>query len=69
MLQRKIAEILKEIPNVYGIANDILVLGYDDNDRDHENTLSRLLQIYRKVNLKLNKDRCHSICSSVPFLV
>ena len=37
--RKKIDEIFKMLPNVFGIADDILVLGYDDNGRDHSNML------------------------------
>ena len=60
-------EIFKDLPNVFGIADDILVVGYDSNGKDHDETLQQVLQMCRKVNLKLNKDKCHLRCSSVPF--
>ena len=67
MFQRKIDEIFKKLPNVFQITDDILVLSYDDNRKDHDNTLQRVLLIYRKVNLNLNKDKYHFRCSLVPF--
>ena len=36
MFQRKIDEIFKGAPNVFGTADGILVIGYDGNGRDHE---------------------------------
>ena len=66
MFQCKIDEILKDLPDVFGIADDILVVGYDSNGRDHDVTLWQVLQICRNVNLKLNKGKCHFRCSSVP---
>ena len=39
MFQQKIDEIFKYIPNVFGIADDILVVGYDSNGKDHDDTL------------------------------
>ena len=50
MFQRKIFKIFKELPSMFGIANDILVVAYDDNGRDHDNTLWRVLLIYREIN-------------------
>ena len=47
MLQRKIDDILINLPNVYGIADDILVVGYDSDGTDHDNTPWRVLQICR----------------------
>ena len=37
--QRKRDKILKEVPNVFGTADDILVRGYDHNGREHDNML------------------------------
>ena len=53
--------------NVFGIVEYILVVGYDDNGKDHDNTLSRVLQICKEANLKLNKDKCCFRCSPVPI--
>ena len=55
------------MPNVFGIADDILVEGYANDDRDHNESVQKVLQRYRKVNLKLNKDKCHFRYTSVPF--
>ena len=34
-----IDEIFKDLPNVFGIANDILVVDYDSNGMDYDDTL------------------------------
>ena len=68
MFQRKIDEIFKYLPNVLGITDDILVVGYDRYSKDHDDTLQRVLQICRQVNLKLNKDKCNFRCTQVPFI-
>ena len=67
MFQQKIVEIFKDLPNVFGITDKILVVGYDSNGKDHDKTLWQVLQICRSVNLKLYKDKCHFRCTSVPF--
>ena len=36
MFQWKIDEIFNDMPNVFGIADDILVLGYDKDGADHD---------------------------------
>ena len=51
MFQWKI-KIFKHLPNVFGIADDILVVGYDSDDKDHDEMLWHVLQICRHVNLK-----------------
>ena len=63
MFQHKIDEIFNDMPNVFGIMDDILVVGYDDKGRDHHDTVCKVLQRCSEVNLKLisklNKDKCH----------
>ena len=39
MFQRNIDEIFKELSNVFGIADNILVVGYEDNGKDYDKTL------------------------------
>ena len=67
MFQRKIDEVFKELSNLSGIADDILVVGYDSSGTHHDKTLHGELQICRKENMKLNKEKCHSRGTSVPY--
>ena len=66
MFQRKIDRIFNDIPNIFGIADDILVIGYDKDGADHKAVYNVLSQC-QDVNLKLNKDKCHFRCTSIPF--
>ena len=59
----------EKFKNVFDIADGILVVGYDTDGKDHDEMLQQVLQICRQVNIKLNKDKCHFRCMSVPFLV
>ena len=55
MFQRNLDEIFKELPNEYGwcgIADAILVVGYDNYSNDHDRSLSRVLQICLKESHK-----------------
>ena len=45
MLQQKIRKIFKDLPNVFGIEDDILIAGYDADGRDHDRTLRHIIQI------------------------
>ena len=36
MFQCKIDEIFKDLPNAFGIADDILVVGYNADGKDHD---------------------------------
>ena len=58
MFQRKIDKIFNDIPNVFGIADDILVTGYDKGGADHDEAVYSVLDWCQDVNLKLNKDKC-----------
>ena len=67
MFQRKIDEIFNDISNVFGIADDILVIGYDKDKADHDKVVYSVLKWCQDVNLKLNKDKCHFRCTSILF--
>ena len=67
MFQCKIDEIFNDMPNVFGIADDILVIGYNRNRTDHDETVYKVLKQCQDVDLKLNKEKCHLRCTSIPF--
>ena len=68
MFQRKIDVLFKNLPNGFGMADDILVAGYEADGKDYDDTLQRVLQGCRQVILKLNKGKCCFRCTSVSFL-
>ena len=56
------------MPNIVGITDDILVIGYDNNGTDHEcNNAQGATKMHEEVNLKLNKEKCHFRCMYIPF--
>ena len=67
MFQCKIDEIFSDMSNIYGITDDILVIGYDEDGADHDAVVNNVLRQCKEVNLKLNKDKCHFRCMSIPF--
>ena len=67
MFQCKIDKIFNYIPNIFGIADDILVIGYDKDGADHDKAVYKVLRQCQDVNLKLNKEKYHSRCMSIPF--
>ena len=67
MFQCKINEIFNDMPNIFGIADNSLVMGYDEDGTDHNEAVYNVLRHYKEVNLKLNKDKCHFRCTSIPF--
>ena len=48
------------MPNVFGIADDILIAGFDECGKGHAETLDKVQ------NLKLKKDKCLFRCMSIP---
>ena len=44
MFQCKIDEFFSDMPNVFGIADDILVIGYDEDGADHDTAVHKVLQ-------------------------
>ena len=67
MFQHKIDEIFNDMPNVFGIADDILVIGYDKYRADHDEAVYSVLRWCQEVNLKLNKETFHFRCTSILF--
>ena len=59
---KKRDEIFENLPNLFGIADDILNVGYDLMVKTMM-PLQKVLQICRQVNLKVNKDKCHFRCT------
>ena len=48
--------------------DDILIIGYNEDGEDHNAAVHKVLQQCEEVNLKLNKEKCHFRCTSIPFL-
>ena len=55
------------MPNVFGIADNILVIGYNKDGTDHDEVVYKVLKWCQDVNLKLNKEKFHFRCTSIPF--
>ena len=67
MFQCKIDEIFNDMPNVFGIGDTILVIGCNKDGTDHNEAVYKVLKWCQDVNLKLNKEKCHFRCMSIPF--
>ena len=67
MFQCKINNIFNDRPNVFGIADDILVIGYNNDRADYDEAVYNVLRQCQDVNFKLNKDKCHFRCTSILF--
>ena len=44
MFQCKIDETFSDMPNIFGIMDDILVIGYDESGADHAAAVHKVLQ-------------------------
>ena len=55
------------MPNVFGITDGMLVIGYNDDGTDHDAMMHKVLQRCEEVIFKLNKEKCHFRCTSIPF--
>ena len=56
---------MKDLPNVFGIADDILIVEYDAHDRDHDRPLETFNADIPSKNIKLNKNKFHFICTKI----
>ena len=63
--QFKINEIFEDISQCVGIADDIVIFGYDDHD--HNKTLYNILDRASKVGMKFNPDKCTFKRDSISF--
>ena len=55
------------MPNVFGIADDNLFAGFDEQGQDYDETVEKILWLCRQANLKLNKDKCLFRCTKIRF--
>ena len=67
MFQKKIVELFSDMQNVLSIADDILISGFNDQGKDHDITLDKLLWVYQQANMKFNKDKCLFRYTNIPF--
>ena len=48
-------ELFSGMSDVFHIADDVLIAGFDEQAKDHDKTLEKVLWVCRKVHLKLSK--------------
>ena len=58
MFQKKKDKLFDDIPNVFDIADDILITGCDAASSNHDENLEQVLQRSRQANQRLNKEKC-----------
>ena len=65
MFQQKPDNLFRVLPNVFGVAAYILIVGYDADSTVHDRTLRHVMQIYHQESLKLDKKKCHFRCIKI----
>ena len=51
MFQKKIDELFSGMPNVFSIADDTLLVGYDEQGREHDEMLEKVEWLCRQSSL------------------
>ena len=67
IFQRKVDETFGDLPCVTGIADDIVVYGYNSDFSDHDENLCAVLQCALETDLHFNLDKCKFRCTQIPF--
>ena len=68
MFQRKIDRLFSDIPNVLGIADDILIASFEADGKQHDASLEKVLWRCIQANLKLNREKCLFRQTCISFL-
>jgi hypothetical protein len=70
--QRRLSDALNGLQGITVVADDILIYGkgttYKEAVQDHNQKLEQLLTRARRVNLKLNRDKCKFLLDTLPYI-
>ena len=67
VFQWKLDECFGHIKNLMVIADDVMIIGRNENHKDHDIAFTTLLHTTRKCNIKLNYDKLKFKCTEVNF--
>ena len=67
VFQQKLNECFSHIKNLIVIADDVMIIGRNENHKDHDIAFTTLLHTTRKCNIKLNYDKLKFKCTEVNF--
>lgn len=72
IFQRKLKQAMDGLPGIKNIADDILIVGEGDNDKEdmqgHGMKLRRLLERCMDLNVKLHRDELQLRLKEVPYI-
>ena len=67
IFQRKVDETFGDLPCVTGIADDIVVYGYNSDFSDHDENLRAVLQHAHETDPRFNLGKCKFRCTQIHF--
>ena len=67
VFRQKLYSIFLNLENVMIIAGDIMVIGYQEDEWDHDKAFTQLLETAKKNNIKLNFDKIQYKQKEVKF--
>ena len=65
--QRNLDTIYSPLPNVIGIADELIIWGIKDDGSDHDEALTKFLQTTKENGLKINIDKIQYKAKEVSF--
>ena len=65
MFKQNIDEIFKDLPNVFGITEDTMAVGYDIDSKDNDKTLRQVMHICHCENKQPDKNKFYLSCIRV----
>ena len=67
VFQRQIDATFGDIEGVIGIADDLIIYGFDDDRKDHDATLHAVLNRARQTGVKFNREKMVISARKIPF--
>ena len=67
MIQRKVDEIFKSLPNTFGIADNTIIVGYNTDARHHNKNLETEVTGIPSSEPKVKQCKYHFRCTKIPF--
>ena len=65
--QLKLDMLYRDMKLQTGIADDMIIMGYQDDGKDHDEAVVKCLKIARDANLRFGPDKCIFRCTQLPF--